>query len=101
MMNAWIYQSALLCEDCAIGRRVKLSHAIVTRADEEGDSDLAPQGPVPDGGGESDCPAHCDYCGLHLENPLTSEGYEYIRDMASNRDSHSDTIRLWKRFYDV
>jgi hypothetical protein len=34
------------------------------------DSDKFPKGPLADGGGESDCPQHCDTCGVFLENPL-------------------------------
>ena len=100
-MEAWIYQSALLCGECAIERRVELNLAVVKLADEEGDYDIVPQGPFPDGGGEADCPQHCDHCGIHLENPLTADGYEYVRDMARDPDSHTDTIRTWRAFYDI
>ena len=100
-MEAWIYQAALLCGECAIERRVELNPAVVKLADEEDDSDAAPQGPYPNGGGEADCPAHCDFCGTHLENPLTADGYEYIRDMMRDPDSHSDTVRTWQRYYDI
>lgn len=99
-MDAWIYQSDLLCESCAIERRVKLRHEVITIADADANSDMAPQGPVANGGGEADCPQHCGDCGEFLENPLTPEGYQYIQDMANNKDSHSSVIREWLIFYD-
>ena len=45
-----------------------------------------------DGGGESDTPSHCGACGQFLENPLTSEGYGYVREAARAE---------WDSFYSV
>jgi hypothetical protein len=44
------------------------------------DSDSYPQGPYSNGGGEADCPRHCDVCGIFLENPLTGEGIRYVSE---------------------
>ena len=70
-MEAYVYQAAMLCADCA--------HAIQDRlgssdAHESLDSGDYPQGPYGDGGGESDTPQHCEKCHVFLENPLTPEG---------------------------
>jgi hypothetical protein len=103
-MEAYIYQSALLCETCA----VKELHRIRPVADGEampgtlygGDSDKAPYGPLPDGGGESDCPEHCDHCGVFLENPLTSDGYAYVRSaIAADPAPGRVAVSLWAPFY--
>ncbi len=56
------------------------------------DSDEHPKGPYSDGGGESDSPQHCASCGTFLENPLTDEGVEYVRE-SGNRE--------WADFYDI
>jgi|SRR3954462_10194362 len=98
-MDAYIFQSALLCEDCARTVRRESHTAIVAQADADDNSDLAPIGPYPNGGGEADSPQHCDHCGIHLQNPLTSEGYNFMQEAAQNPTSHSDVIREWIRFY--
>lgn len=56
------------------------------------DSDEWPKGPYPDGGGEADTPQHCAGCHEFLENPLTSDGYEYVRE--NPRDE-------WDSFYEI
>lgn len=88
-MNAYIYQAALLCEDCA--REVRASLVVKCLNDGQHDSETYPQGPYPDGGGEADCPQHCDHCGEFLDNPLTDEGARNLRHML---------LRRWTRYRD-
>lgn len=81
MMEAWIYQADLYCDDCARAIRARLDAAADAEeagSPDDGDSGSYPQGPYADGGGEADCPQHCGGCGVFLENPLTSEGHEYV-----------------------
>jgi hypothetical protein len=89
-MNAYIFQAALLCEPCGKATCDQLRKSIADLHpgfDEDNestyDSDYYPKGPYPDGGGEADCPQHCDHCGVFLENPLTSDGYDYVRESAA------------------
>lgn len=56
-MDVYIKDGALFCADCA-PRGADGAHA--------------------DGGGEADCPQHCDGCEAHLDNPLTHEGRAYV-----------------------
>jgi hypothetical protein len=82
------------------------------------DSDTWPQGPYDSGGGEADTPQHCDQCGVFLENPLTSDGDDYLleathpyesiiepnneswEDIAQKAESSgSPAIAQWIRFY--
>ena len=63
------------------------------------DSDTFPQGPFCDGGGEADCPQHCDECGVFLENPLTPDGVRYVAETIENTDPQNDVVRLWAEFY--
>ena len=66
-MNVYIYQAALICEDCAGYIRQASSYKTL-------DSWSYPQGPIADGGSEADCPQTCEHCHTFLENPLTDDG---------------------------
>jgi hypothetical protein len=85
-VNVYIYQAALLCSYCGEAQRRHLDEAFAENGaapgTDEDDSDRYPQGPYPGGGGEADCPQHCDQCGLFLENPLTPDGDAYVREQA-------------------
>lgn len=81
MTNAWIYNAALICDDCAS------EHPTV-------------DGPYYNGGGEADTPQHCDLCSLFLENPLTSDGDHYVRDAIEDGDGDQNALKTWSAFYD-
>ena len=115
-MNVYLYAADLFCEDCG--------KAIRDRLDREGfetcglhddehtyDSDEYPKGPYPDGGGEADSPWHCgsgpdcinaiefsDGCkvGRWLENPLTADGVEYVREAVQEG---GEVAELWAEYY--
>lgn len=63
------------------------------------DSSEYPKGPYPDGGGEADSPQHCGGCGLFLENPLTEDGWRYVRNSAEDfliyDEGRADVIYEW------
>lgn len=108
-MEAYIYQAALWCEDCGAAIRrdlLALGKGPADPDDEDTyDSNDFPKGPFPDGGGEADCPQHCDDCGCWLENDLTSEGMDYLKDAIAaflyRGDGDPETIRAWIDGYDV
>lgn len=82
-MDAYVANAALYCADCA----------------EPGDD-----GPHPNGGGDADCPQHCDACHVHLENPLTADGIEYVAERIADHaadpsNGRADVIRQWREFY--
>jgi len=108
-MDVYVYRAALYCEDDA-------TNIIIANASQNGDcschdcdkrhgsdSDDYPQGPYADGGGEADSPQNCDTCGVFLENPLTDDGREYVRNEVS--DAHGDrsddraVLTEWIDFY--
>lgn len=97
-MNAYIFQAALLCADCAKTKqttldRIAAEHGNVNH-DYRDDSDKYPQGPYGNGGGEADCPQYCDHCAMFLENPLTQDGMDYVRTAvldANIGETNSDT----------
>ena len=102
-MDAYLYQAALLCDDCGAKQRAALTdkgRAPADSADESSyDSDNFPKGPYCDGGGEADSPQHCDHCQVFLENPLTADGYDYVREAHHSRRSR--ITREWLAFYGV
>lgn len=104
-MNAYLFQTVLLCENC--GKAAQERFAAHTQGE---DSDRYPQGPYGDGGGEADCPQHCDRCAVFLENPLTDDGVEYVRNAIERgeqflqdpgvfRGHRSIAVDVWKPFY--
>jgi hypothetical protein len=100
-MNAYVYQAALLCEECAGNAQADLIEkgdveSITAAILDNLNSDNWPQGPYAHGGGEADSPQHCDSCGVFLENPLTSDGVEYVRATVLERN---DVTTLWQQFY--
>ena len=99
LMDAYMYRAALLCEDCAS------AHALcdVDHYDHHDcTSECTAVGPYANGGGEADSPAHCDACGVFLENPLTSDGVDYVRDQiwAAQIDKRErPVLATWITFY--
>lgn len=101
-MLVYLYSAALWCGPCVIENLIANGKASPAARDmdpadaleqilssngfteeAEYDSDDLPKGPYGDGGGEADSPQHCDGCGIHLENPLTADGVEYVRTAIS------------------
>ena len=106
-MNVYIYQAALYCEHCGNEIRQSLTDEGKAPAnpDDEStyDSDDFPKGPYSDGGGEADCPQHCDGCNCHLDNPLTGDGELYVTEQIleylTTGDKCESTIEQWRNFY--
>lgn len=102
-MDAYIYQAALYCEECAEEIRGELIDAGIGESD---DSETWPQGPFADGGGEADVPQHCDRCREFLANPLTSDGFDYVlakvADFVSRPGAgNPDVIHAWIDYYGI
>lgn len=91
-MNVYIFQAALLCEACAQLTKETIARKTLFKVpadpDDESsyDSDDYPKGPYANGGGEADCPQHCDHCGVFLENVLTDDGVLYVKNRAEKYD---------------
>jgi hypothetical protein len=121
-MDAYIFQAALYCEQCAQGikdvRKINCGccggfHADIDYMDCRGfdqktgeprseslyDSDDFPKGPYPDGGGEADSPQHCDSCNVFLENPLTPEGRSHVRRELADGAGDKAVLERWRDFY--
>jgi hypothetical protein len=115
--DVYVYQTSLLCADCADETFARLQKTTVVRDD---DSDDLPHGPYSDGGGEADSPRHCDSAedcvnavrvpngrrvGCPLGNPLTKYGERYVvasiaRDVFGNTPHARAVGRLWLHVYD-
>lgn len=113
MSAAYIYKAALYCPACADLIKRGHSNALVWPRGMKEDSEYWPQGPYPNGGGEADCPQHCDACHMFLENPLTGDGENYVREkIAEGHDAHAThnglkiiwrnpVVKEWAEFYDM
>lgn len=100
-MEVYIFQAALWCSECAHGimsTRAKPRHVIECE-ESSYDSDDWPKGPYGEGGEEADVPQHCEGCNRFLENPLTSYGYEYVRDSMRALRAPSPIVSRWMDFY--
>lgn len=101
-MDVYIYQAALVCEDC--GEKIK-RQLDARGIKDTGDSDAYPQGPYPDGGGEADTAQHCDACHVFLENRLTNYGAEDVKERIAEaiKEGKYNPVSLgtWADFYDV
>lgn len=110
IMNVYIYAADIYCEDCGKAIQNRISHENPRPASEWRPAMEYPQGPYPDGGGESDSPQHCaegancpnaieldDGCkvGAWLENELTEEGIKYIRRTKGT----GKIAALWIKWY--
>jgi len=98
-MEAYIYKADIYCCSCA-GKYINVLNK--ANKDNDRDSDSFPQGPYSDGGGESDSPQHCGDCMVFLENSLTSDGIEYLKEMLAKKSSNGiqDELHVtWKEFY--
>jgi len=103
-MRVYVFQAALLCEDCGkaicdqLRNSIQALHPAFDESDESTyDSDYFPKGPYADGGGEADSPQHCDHCHVFLENPLTDDGDKYVRDLAEEfSDPRAQADESWE-----
>ncbi|RWX70439.1 hypothetical protein EN780_03325 [Mesorhizobium sp. M4B.F.Ca.ET.089.01.1.1] len=103
-MKAYVYQAALYCPTCAerIRERLCIEAGASAQLMETGcDSYAYPQGPYGQGGGEADCPQHCDACSRFLENPLTSDGYAYAREKLAEGRGNAAVLEAWRAFYEL
>ena len=102
-MMAYTYKAALLCEACAAMVCHDIRDGIVPGDLDSADSDEAPQGPYANGGGEADSPQHCDHCNAFLENPLTTDGVEYVENAIARLEFHGKPVSgpaaQWRAFY--
>ncbi len=88
-MNAYIYNADIYCEPCGKKIAASLAKPSYPKPYDTGDYPLE----VSNGGGESDSPAHCGNCHAFLENPLTSDGFDYVRQ------AQGEVADQWKKFY--
>jgi hypothetical protein len=104
--NVYVYRAALYCEECGDAIKVRLTDQAPEDASDESsyDSDDYPKGPFDDGGGEADTPHHCDACGVFLENPLTGDGVEYVRETIERETIAGEVGKValeWSAFYGI
>ena len=114
-MLVYIYAADIYCEQCGEAIRERITHEGFAPEDPDDersyDSDEFPQGPSGAGGGKADSPQHCGSgpeclnaivfddghkAGAWLENKLTTEGVEYVREAIREG---GEMVELWTKFY--
>jgi hypothetical protein len=101
----YVYNAVLWCEAC--GDKLRAELPLPQNCDENDehtwDSDYYPKGPYRTD--ESDNPEYCDGCGGFLENALTSNGAEYVREAIASEVAegrfNSIAVKVWAPFYDI
>lgn len=96
-MDTYIFQAALYCTDCANEIKWQLDFSHEGQPEHLFDSGDYPKGPYP--ASESDTPDHCDSCHVHLENPLTGDGEDYVREALSDGTGNPEVLAEWRAFY--
>jgi hypothetical protein len=120
----YIYNADMFCDDCGeeiendFLRDARRAVGLVTPVgfaygdddfelsfdpDDEGSYDSEEYPKHYSSGAESDCPQHCGECGVFLENDLTTDGADYVRnavreDLASGCDD-SIALTVWFPYY--
>jgi hypothetical protein len=96
-VDTYIFQAEVYCEDCIAKVKSRLRAPLNPFDESTYDSDEYPKGPYADE--ESDTPEHCASCHVFLENPLTTDGYEYVREKI--QEGLTAVTRQWASFYDI
>ncbi len=97
-MNAYIYRADIYCEPCAHKIKESLdSGGNVTNKGDD-DSEQYPQGPYHNGGGEADSPQVCGGCRKFLENPLTSDGLDYMLSDWGRPPNNPESDDIWNYY---
>lgn len=103
-MDVYIYSADIYCQECGeeIIRALDGTTGKPPLESRE-DSNIWPQGPYPDGGGEADCPQHCGGCNGFLENPLTRDGYDYVQEQIDCYPQYRNRpiLNQWAEFYGI
>ena len=93
----FVYQADTYCDDCGDNIRGKL-HAQGLAPEDTMDHTSYDSADFPKGADveheESDIPNHCAQCGKMLHNPLTSEGYKYVRAALSELPALTSITKL-------
>tara|TARA_R110000737_G_scaffold63570_1_gene91262 strand:- start:243 stop:593 length:351 start_codon:yes stop_codon:yes gene_type:complete len=108
-IDTYAYNADLYCEDCGLSIKRVIDHFVGNNLDNNNvgvnkmeDSNYYPQYVGDSGGGESDSPQHCGNCSMFLENSLTSDGENYLKEMIAEGSTNGiqDLIHAeWKQYY--
>lgn len=94
-MDFYVFQADVYCVACGADICAKLPAPDGYPDEHIYDSGDYPKGPY--GPEEADSPQHCAGCGLFLQNPLTRDGYAYVREALAS----GATANVWRDFYGV
>ena len=83
--HAWIYEGDIYCPDCK---------PIPDPASVDGISGVSFSFEL-----EADTPHHCATCHVFLENPLTDDGIEYVRECLG--EGLTPVTQQWREYYGI
>lgn len=89
-VTSWTHNAAIYCDDCKPDNGCS--------ADRCDDSECCPQ-PVFSTNDEADTPQHCAACNVFLENALTGDGMEWLREALSSERGTDEIKDEWRSFY--
>ena len=89
-ITSWTHNGAIYCDGC-----VPAKGCSDDRCD---DSECCPQ-PVFSTGDEADTPQHCAACNAFLQNALTGDGVEWLRESLSSEHGTNEIKDEWRSFY--
>lgn len=100
----YIYQAAILCDDCAESSELRCGLIAEGRTAED-DSDYWPYGPFDPAGQETDSPDCCAMCNVFIPTRLTADGVQYVKDalaeyMATGRGSR-EVLDEWSHTFGI
>lgn len=89
-ITSWIHNAAIYCDDCKPDNGCSDDRCL--------DSECCPQ-PVFSTSDEADTPQHCEACNAFLENALTGDGMEWLREALSSERGTDEIKDEWRSFY--
>ena len=96
----YIFNAALLCEDCGDDAKVAIGEKWAEGAAEYDDSEHYPQAcPNEDW---ADSPCHCDNCHVLLDHiSMTKDGEEYVREALLANTGDREVLESWRVFVEL
>ena len=89
-VTSWTHNAAIYCDDCKPDNGCSDDRCL--------DSECCPQ-PVFSTSDEADTPQHCEACNAFLENALTGDGMEWLREALSSERGTDEIKDEWRSFY--
>ncbi len=100
-MEFFVYNDDVYCFSCGekLRNRLPVPQGVDLEDGNTFDSDEYPKGPYSGQEGLADTPQYCAGCGVFLENPLTEDGEDYVRETIAFKNGNPKVRKEWQEFY--